>query len=97
MSKKQNGVLVTAPLFGTGRETVGEFPGYSCGYCQGNGYFQGGYHGKGHGAGPLSQVWRYRQGEGHRYGGLGTGRGSETLPQREFKQHLITEVLCVFP
>ena len=41
MSKKQNGVLVTAPLFGTGRETVGEFPGYSCGYCQGNGYFQG--------------------------------------------------------
>ena len=42
MSKKQNGVLVTAPHFGTGRETVGEFPGYSCGYCQGNGYFQGG-------------------------------------------------------
>ena len=41
MSKKQNGVLVTAPHFGTGRETVGEFPGYSCGYCQGNGYFQG--------------------------------------------------------
>lgn len=27
MSKKQNGVLVTAPHFGTGRETVGEFPG----------------------------------------------------------------------
>ena len=38
MSKKQNGVLVTAPLFGTGRETVGEFPGHSCGYCQGNGW-----------------------------------------------------------
>lgn len=41
MSKKQSGVLVTAPLFGTGRETVGVFPGHSCGYCQGNGYFQG--------------------------------------------------------
>ena len=39
MSVKQNGVLITAPLFGTGRETVGEFPGYSCGYCQGNGWF----------------------------------------------------------
>lgn len=41
MSKRQNGVLITAPLFGTGRETVGEFPGYACGYCQGNGYVQG--------------------------------------------------------
>ena len=41
MSVKQNGVLITAPLFGTGRETVGEFPGYSCGYCQGNGWFWG--------------------------------------------------------
>lgn len=39
MSKKQNGVLITAPLFGTGKETVGEFPGYPCGYCQGNGWF----------------------------------------------------------
>lgn len=39
MSKRQNGVLITAPLFGTGRETLGEFPGYSCGYCQGNGWF----------------------------------------------------------
>ena len=29
------------PRTSTGRETVGEFPGYSCGYCQGNGYFQG--------------------------------------------------------
>ena len=38
MSVKQNGVLITAPLFGTGRETVGEFLGYSCGYCQGNGW-----------------------------------------------------------
>ena len=38
MSEKRNGVLVTAPLFGTGRETVGEFPGYPCGYCQGNGW-----------------------------------------------------------
>ena len=88
MSKKQNGVLVTAPHFGTGRETVGEFPGYSCGYCQGNGYFQGDITVKDTELVPC---------EGHRYGGLGTGRGSETLPQREFKQHLITEVLCVFP
>lgn len=39
MSEKQNGVLITAPLFGTGRETVGEFNGYTCGHCQGNGYF----------------------------------------------------------
>lgn len=39
MSQKQNGVLITAPLFGTGKETVGQFGGYACGYCQGNGYF----------------------------------------------------------
>ena len=39
MSEKQNGVLITAPLFGTGRETVGEFNGYTCGHYQGNGYF----------------------------------------------------------
>lgn len=39
MSKKQNGVLITAPLFGTGLETIGEFSGYTCGYCQGNGWF----------------------------------------------------------
>ena len=38
MSKKQSGVLITAPLFGTGREKPEEFPGYPCGYCQGNGY-----------------------------------------------------------
>ena len=96
MSKKQNGVLVTAPHFGTGRETVGEFPGIPAAIVRATAISRG-YHGKGHGAGPVPQVWRYRQGEGHRYGGLGTGRGSETLPQREFKRHLITEVLCVFP
>lgn len=39
MSEKRNGVLITAPLFGTGRESVGEFTGYTCGYCQGNGWF----------------------------------------------------------
>ena len=38
MSEKQNGVLITAPLFGTGKEKPEEFPGYSCGNCQGNGY-----------------------------------------------------------
>lgn len=38
MSERQNGVLITAPLFGTGRETVGYFTGYACGYCQGNGW-----------------------------------------------------------
>lgn len=38
MSKRQDGVLITAPLFGVGREKPEEFPGYSCGYCQGNGY-----------------------------------------------------------
>lgn len=38
MSQKQNGVLITAPLFGTGQETVGKFTGYACGYCQGNGW-----------------------------------------------------------
>jgi hypothetical protein len=38
MSKKQNGILISPPLFGTGieRET---FTGYSCGYCQGTGFF----------------------------------------------------------
>ena len=39
MSERQNGVLITAPLFGTGVESAGEFRGYSCGYCQGNGWF----------------------------------------------------------
>nr|WP_289620792.1 hypothetical protein [Bacteroides intestinalis] len=39
MSEKQNGVLITAPLFGTGKETVGYFTGYACGYCQGRGWF----------------------------------------------------------
>lgn len=38
MSVRQNGVLITAPLFGTGREKPEEFTGYSCGLCQGNGY-----------------------------------------------------------
>ena len=38
MSQKQNGVLITAPLFGTGREKPEEFTGYSCGYCQGRGW-----------------------------------------------------------
>lgn len=37
MSKRQNGVLITAPLFGTGQERE-EFNGYSCGYCQGEGW-----------------------------------------------------------
>lgn len=39
MSKKQNGVLITAPLFGTGKEAPEEFRGYSCGACQGNGWY----------------------------------------------------------
>lgn len=38
MSERQNGVLITAPLFGIGREQE-VFTGYSCGYCQGNGWF----------------------------------------------------------
>ncbi len=97
MSKKQNGVLVTAPHFGNGTGDRRRIPGVFLRLLSGQRLFPGGYHGKGHGAGPVPQVWRYRQGEGHRYGGLGTGRGSETLPQREFKRHLITEVLCVFP
>ena len=33
-------------------------------------------------------MWRYREGEGYRYGGMGAGRGSEGLLQREFKQCL---------
>lgn len=40
MSKRQNGVLITAPLFGTGEERE-EFTGYACGYCHGNGWFPG--------------------------------------------------------
>ena len=39
MSEKQSGVLITAPQFGTGKETVGYFTGYACGYCKGNGYY----------------------------------------------------------
>lgn len=39
MSEKQNGVLIKAPHFGTGRETVGYFTGYGCGYCDGRGWF----------------------------------------------------------
>lgn len=39
MSERQNGVLITAPLFGTGKEKPEEFTGYSCGLCQGNGWF----------------------------------------------------------
>ena len=38
MSQKQNGVLISAPLFGVGKEKPEVFPGYACGYCQGNGY-----------------------------------------------------------
>lgn len=34
-----NGVQISAPLFGVGKEKPEEFPGYSCGYCQGNGWF----------------------------------------------------------
>mgnify|MGYP001241621238 FL=1 len=39
MSKKQDIALITAPLFGTGRETLDTFYGHSCGYCQGRGWF----------------------------------------------------------
>lgn len=39
MSKRLNGVQISAPLFGVGKEKPEEFPGYSCGYCQGNGWF----------------------------------------------------------
>lgn len=38
MSRKQNGVLITAPLFGTGQERE-VFEGYPCGYCHSKGYF----------------------------------------------------------
>lgn len=38
MSEKMNGVLITAPLFGVGKETVGCFTGYDCTCCNGNGY-----------------------------------------------------------
>ena len=38
MSKQCNSVLVTAPDFGTGQEVIGEFTGYDCGYCHGNGW-----------------------------------------------------------
>ena len=31
MSEKQSGVLITAPQFGTGKETVGYFTGYAFG------------------------------------------------------------------
>lgn len=38
MSKKQEIALITSPDFGTGKETVGYYTGYACGYCQGNGW-----------------------------------------------------------
>lgn len=97
MSKKQNGVLVTAPHFGTGRETVGEFPGYSCGYCQGNGYFQGDITVKDTELVPCPKCGGTGKVKGIVTVDWVPDGGSETLPQREFKRHLITEVLCVFP
>lgn len=38
MSKQCNSVLITAPDFGTGREVIGEFTYYDCGYCHGEGW-----------------------------------------------------------
>lgn len=38
MSRKQQSVLIEAPGFGTGTELCGEFTGYCCGYCHGNGW-----------------------------------------------------------
>lgn len=40
MSEKQSGVLITAPQFGTGKETVGYFTGYACGYLDQDIYYQ---------------------------------------------------------
>lgn len=38
MSKQYSTVLITAPSFGTGREKIGGFTGYDCGYCHGEGW-----------------------------------------------------------
>ena len=38
MSKKENVVIITPPGYGVGIELVGQFSGYCCGLCHGNGY-----------------------------------------------------------
>ena len=39
MSEKREIALITSPGFGVGKETVGYYTGYACGYCQVNGWF----------------------------------------------------------
>ena len=39
MSEIQKRVLLSAPSFGTGKETLDECTGYKCGCCHGNGWF----------------------------------------------------------
>lgn len=39
MSEKREIALITSPGFGVGKETVGYYTGYACGYCHGNGWF----------------------------------------------------------
>lgn len=37
MSEKKDILVLNSPNFGTGKETIGYYMGYACGYCHGNG------------------------------------------------------------
>lgn len=39
MSKRETVVVITPPASGVGVELVGQFTGYPCGKCHGNGYY----------------------------------------------------------
>ena len=39
MSEKKDILVLSSPNFGTGKETIGYYTGYACGYCHGNGWF----------------------------------------------------------
>ena len=39
MSEKKDILVLSSPDLGTGKETIGYYTGYACGYCHGNGWF----------------------------------------------------------
>lgn len=39
MSEKKEILILSSPDFGVGKETIGYYAGYTCGYCHGNGWF----------------------------------------------------------
>lgn len=83
MSEKKDILVLSSPDFGTGKETIGYYTGYACGYCHGNGWFWN----------PqiihervkilLSEMWRNRTCKRYRYSGMGSGRRGESLFQQK--------------